>query len=388
MNSSPHSLAVNPINSKIKEMKENQPQILEFGVQAFTLNSYNRYESTLLMRILKYCQKDISEAISSQKKDSQIVFRPNENSEQMRHVKICFSELEPDKTHYSRLTQSLESMAGKSIQVPYYPAPRAIHYRVFPQLFTVSFIMEHRKRYAILHITLEVLRFYLSNVMGYHRIDLNKYFTFSHFATQQVYRFHEAYLSRESSKLSPQFIAQAFSLNANYNSYASVAKNILEPARKEMKQAYDNNTFDMYFRYKALYDESTPNINHDVWADKVLFTFVHRDDEHPQGEKLKELTTVQMRTKAVLKIKWGMDDGVAESLSRRVKYPMIVELSEFFLRINQKVGKRRGHGAEIRNPAAYMCYSLNKFLTEKEEELGIEAKEKSAIEAMEKDLSK
>lgn len=351
-------------------MKENQPQILEFGVQAFTLNSYNRYESTILMRILKYCQKDISEAISSQKKDSQIVFRPIENSEQMRHVKICFSELESNKTHYSRLAQSLESMAGKSIQVPYYPAPRALHYKVFPQLFTVTFVTEHRKRYAILHVTLEVLRFYLSNVMGYHHINLNKYFAFSHFATQQVYRFHEAYLSRRSPKLSPRFIAQAFSLNANYNSYASVAKNILEPARKEMKQAYDANTFDMYFRYKALYDDSTPNSKNDVWADKVLFIFVHRDDEHPQGEKLEELTTVQRRTKAVLKIKWGMDDGAAESLSHRVRYPMIAELSEFFSRINQKVGKRRGHGAGIRNPAAYMWYSLNKFLTEKEEELG------------------
>lgn len=97
---------------------------------------------------------------------------------------------------------------------------------------------------------------------------------------------------------------------------------------------------------------------------------------------------MQMRTKAVLKIRWGMDDGVAESLSHRVKYPMIVELSEFFLRINKKIDKQRGHGAEIRNPAAYMCYSLNKFLTEKEEELGIEAKEKPAMEAMEKDLSK
>lgn len=356
-------------------MTNNQPQILEFGVQAFTLNSYNRYESTILMRIIKCCQKDISEAITSQKEENQIVFRPNENCMQMRHVKICFGELEPNKTHYSRLTQSLESMAGKSIQVPYYPAPRALHYRVFPQLFTVSFTSEHRKRYVILHVALEVLRFYLSNAMGYHRIDLNKYFAFSHFATQQVYRFHEAYLSKHSSKLTPQFIAQAFSLNANYNSYASVAKNILEPARKEMKKAYDANTFDMYFRYKALYDDSDPNSNHDVWADKVLFTFVHRDDEHPQGEKLEELNTVQMRTKAVLKISWGVDDGVAESLSRRVKYPMIAELSEFFLRINQKIDKRRRYGAEIRNPAGYIRTSFEKFLKEKEEELGVSCEE-------------
>lgn len=362
-------------------MTDYQPTILEFGVQVFTLNSYNRYESTILMRIIKHCQKDISEAITSQRNSNQIVFRPNENSVQMRHVKIHLGELEPDKTHYSRLIQSLESMAEKSIQVPYFSAPRALQYMVFPQLFTVSFVMEHRKRYAILHVTLEVLRYYLSNAMGFHRIDLNKYFAFSHFATQQVYRFHEAYLSRKTPKLTPQFISQAFSLNANYNSYASVAKNILEPARKEMKQAYDANTFDMYFRYKALYDDSDPNSSNDVWADKVLFTFVHRDDAHPQGEKLEELTTVQMRTKAVLKIRWGMDDGVAESLSRRVKYPMIAELSEFFLRINQKVEKRRGYGAEIRNPAGYMRTSLNKFLTEKEEELGIETMEKSAIEA-------
>lgn len=41
--------------------------IIEFGVQVFSLTKYSSYQRCILMRIYKYTQKDISDAISSQK---------------------------------------------------------------------------------------------------------------------------------------------------------------------------------------------------------------------------------------------------------------------------------------------------------------------------------
>ena len=62
--------------------------IIEFGVQVFSLTKYSSYQRCILMRIYKYTQKDISDAISSQKNDHLIHFTPAEESEQVRHVKI------------------------------------------------------------------------------------------------------------------------------------------------------------------------------------------------------------------------------------------------------------------------------------------------------------
>ena len=87
--------------------------IIEFGVQVFSLTKYSSYQRCILMRIYKYTQKDISDAISSQKNDHLIHFTSAEESEQVRHVKIPLKRLEPIKSHYSRLRGALQNMATK-----------------------------------------------------------------------------------------------------------------------------------------------------------------------------------------------------------------------------------------------------------------------------------
>lgn len=93
--------------------------IIEFGVQVFSLTKYSSYQRCILMRIYKYTQKDISDAISSQKNDHLIHFTPAEESEQVRHVKIPLKRLEPIKSHYSRLRGALQDMATKLIAIPH-----------------------------------------------------------------------------------------------------------------------------------------------------------------------------------------------------------------------------------------------------------------------------
>lgn len=344
-------------------IKEQQSVILEFGVQTFTLNSYTSYENTILMRILKFCQKDISDAISVQAKEKQLLFYGEEASEQMRHRRIPLVRLEPNKSHYSRLRKSLTDMASKQIGVPYYNISRAMQYAWFPQLFTVSFTKESNRHFVVLHVTLDVLRRYLSIAMGYHRLDLDTYFSFTHFASRQAYRFYYAYFARNGEMLKPEFIAQAFSANGKYASYASVKKDILEPARKELERRYQEGTCEIHFRYKPIYNDETDK---DAWADKVLFTFIHRDDEHPQGEKLRRLTTCQLRVKVVLKTVWGVDENVAVSLSQRIRYTMMPELDEFFRRKTWFADKMEREGKPLRNKGGYMRNAFTAFLDEQE----------------------
>ena len=346
-------------------MEEDQQQsiILEFGVQAFTLHTYTVYEHTVLLRIFKCCQRDISDAITIQAKEKQLIFSREEAAEQMRHRRIPLAKLESNKTHYSRLRHSLTDMAGKQVGIPFYNASRAFQYAWFPQLFTVSFQKENKRDYAVLHIKLAVLRRYLSIAMGYHRLNLATYFSFAHFATRQAYRFYYAYFSRNGEKLKPEFIAQAFSATGNYPSYANVKKNLLDPAVKEMKKAYENGTCEIHFRYKAIYNDEA---NKGIWADNVLFTYIHRDDDHPEGEKLRRLTTCQGRVKVVLKGVWGVDEKVAEQLSQRIRYTMMPELDEFFRRKTWFAARLEREGKALRNKGGYMRKALTDFLDEQE----------------------
>lgn len=344
-------------------LEDQQSSILEFGVQTFTLTKYSNYENTILLRIFKSCQRDISQAITSYKNERQLVFKPDENSEQMRHVKLRLSQLEPNTSHYAYLRQALLAMSTKPVDIPYISPSHAIAYNRFPQLFTVSFLQEGKHAYVVLHVKLEVLRRYLSCDLGYHRINLNTYFSFNNFATQQTYRFYYAHFACRNRYLTPEFIAATFSCRHKSLTFGELKKYVLEPARQEMEKRYQNHLCEIRFRYEpdfGIGNEATGQ------PQRVAFYFVHIDDEHPLGEKLKELEAYQMNVKVTLKVIWGVDDKVAEDLSRRITYPMMGELQTFFAHKTYFKNKMRDKGTPLRSPAGYIRNALEKFLKEKE----------------------
>lgn len=348
-------------------MATNQESILEFWVQAFTLHSYTRYESTMLIRIHKFCQKDISNAITQQKQERHLCFTYEENAEQMRHTRIPLKALEPNRSHYPRAKSALRSMEKKLIYIPKILTSGAMDYAIFPQLFTVSFMRENNREYVVLHTSLDVLKFYLSNKKGYYRLNLTTYFSFRRYATRQAYRFYYAHLGGASKKLTPQFIAATFSVKGDgtYKDYATVKKNLLEPARVEMEKAFRNDTSEIYFRYQPLYQNETKD---GPWCDHVLFTFITREDENPTGEKLVELQAYQTRIKMTLEYVWGVDTKVALELVKRIRYTMMPEMDAFFRHQEWFVKEMERKHTPIRNRGGFMRWKLNSFLKEREGE--------------------
>lgn len=203
---------------------DDEQVILEFGVQTFTLTDYTRYQEMVLMRIIKACQSDISDAITSYKNNNILVFSKEENSEQKRHRRLKLQLLEPDKTHYNQLKKALTEMSSKRIGIPYRQHSTAIQYMWFDRLFKASFCHVGKYDYVDLDIELKVLRYYLSNQMGYHRINLKSYFLFKHFASRQLLRFYNAFFSRTGRTLRLEFISKAFTVKDTYKSYSEVAK--------------------------------------------------------------------------------------------------------------------------------------------------------------------
>ena len=339
--------------------------ILEFGVQTFTLTDYTRYQELVLMRIIKACQKDIADAISSHKKSQCLTFTPDESSEQMRHRRLQLKKLEPQNTHYAQLKLALIEMSQKPILVPYRLPSKAVAYKRFPRLFTASFEREGKYEIVQLDIPLEVLRYYLSNTMGYHRFNLTTYTSLVHFSSRQMLRFYHAFFAQAGRSLRLEFINSVFGIKQKFNTYHSVAKNILEPARKEMELLYQNRLLDIHFKYKPDYglgDDRTQE------PERVKFFFTHIDDEHPQGARLEKLNSYQEQTRVTLKFLWGLDERVAKDFAQRIKYPMLPELSEFFNRESDYRRKMESHGRSIINPAGFIRNALVQFLRKWEEE--------------------
>lgn len=346
--------------------------IIEFGVQVFSLTKYSSYQRCILMRIYKYTQKDISDAISSQKNDHLIHFTPAEESEQVRHVKIPLKRLEPIKSHYSRLRGALQDMATKLIAIPHYTASHAMEYEWFRQLFMVEFSIENHVHYATLHFKLPLLKRFLSNCMGYHRINLDTYFSFKYYSTRQLYRFYYAHFKKGYTYLKPEFLAQTLSAKGNYNSSASARKNLLGPARKEMESMFQNEQCEVYFRYKEIYPDDNPNC---IWAEKVIFTFINRQDIELSESANEQLIGYQTKIKVALTYVWGMDEKAAIQLCKHIQFTMMNELDALFCRKSWFVKRMKSKGTPIRNTAGYIRKSLENFLNEFEEKKSPEGKD-------------
>ncbi len=308
--------------------------------------------------------KDISDAISSRKNDHLIHFTPAEESEQVRHVKIPLKRLEPIKSHYSRLRGALQDMATKLIAIPHYTASHAMEYEWFRQLFMVEFSIESHVHYTTLHFKLPLLKRFLSNCMGYHRINLDTYFSFKYYSTRQLYRFYYAHFKKGYTYLKPEFLAQTLSAKGNYNSSASARKNLTGPARKEMESMFRNEQCEVYFRYKEIYPDDNPNC---IRAEKVIFTFINRQDIELSESANEQLIGYQTKIKVALTYVRGMDEKAAIQLCKHIQFTMMNELDALFSRKSWFVKRMKSKGTPIRNTAGYIRKSLENFLNEFEE---------------------
>lgn len=337
-----------------------ESSILEFSTQSFSLTQYTIYEHTLLLRLFQNTQQDFHDAISQQREQGRIQFTERETTEQMRHRKVALRQLEPNKAHYSRLRLALKNMEKKTISIPYRKGKnQPVMYGTWPQLFTVSFVREGQREYAVFHVGTQLLRHYLSISMGYHRLDLATYFSFKHFATRQIYRFYYSHFALGKTKLKLQFLARALSVNAHYVSYASVAKNLLEPARKEMEAAYRGLSSEVHFRYQL-----SPST--DGTDDDVIFTFGNRQDECPSEDRKAELAGFQTRVKIRLTYEWEVKEEVALDLCSRIRLTMIPELDDFFCRKSWFCREMARKQTPLRNKAGYIVRKLSDFLAELE----------------------
>lgn len=337
--------------------------IFEFGVQAFTATAYSQYQHSIMMRIYKYRQGDIRDAITQQANGGVLKFTPAENAEGMRHVKIPFSKLEPHKGHYPRLQKALEEMQNIPIHVPFKNRSGQLRYGTYPRLFTVTFTTENRQRYATLHLRTDTLFYFLNNSMGYHKIDLKTYFMFNRLSSRQLFRLYQAYFVRGGNKLKPEALANLLCGVDKCKNNSELEHHYLTPAMEELQKAYENGLCDIRFRFHSVFPENFPHLK---WCDKVVFSFIDRRDEHPTAARLSELTDYQAKVKLRLIYLWEVEEKTAVNISSKIRPDMIPDLDTLFEHKLWFAKKRKSEGKPLTNPAGYIVKSLKDFFEQYE----------------------
>lgn len=340
--------------------------IYEFGVQVLSQTRYSRYENKLLMQIYLHLQKDFNEAITQQSRNLPLSFTPAEESERMRHRKIPLRHLEPRKGHYQRAKDALRSMAQKPISIPYYDHNKRLTYASYPCLFKVEFMIEGKQSYVHLAVPIDMLRLYMSNAMGYHKLDLDEMFQFRQNATRQLYRLYHGLFARGYNRLDPRFVAVNLSSSkGNYSNYSALSYSLLAPAQKEMEEAYMAGTSKLRFNYQPIY---APDTTHGKFPEKISFNFITREDDHPTGERRILLDTSVARIRVTLKYGWGVNEKTVDNICERIKVSMIPEIDDLIEHKQWYVQKRIREGKALVNKAGYIVKALGMYLDAKEAE--------------------
>lgn len=342
--------------------------IYELNVQCLSILHYSQYENRLLMMIHKCLQKDIKEAIKSQLSDEKLMkFTPAEAAEGIRHREIPLSKLEPRKGHYTRAKLALIHMSKQGICIPYYKQKYLITYGYFERFFDVDFYKRGQKIIVKFSFSTSLLHYYLSNAMGYHKLDLDTYFSFKRNATRQMYRLYYGHFALSRRNMAAITLANLLSQKSDFKCFGDIDKSLIQPAKTEMDSAYYAGKCGFHFDYsveesnEATTAEDEEQKMQGSLMNKFIFSFYTQEDDHPTGTIKEQLDDRQTRLCFSLKHTWGVNENVANDLSQQLKVWMISELDNMLQKKEWFAKKMRNSKHAIRNEAGYIVNELKKF---------------------------
>lgn len=351
-------------------MRQEENRILELNVQCVTITAYTQYQNKLLMKLLAYFQQDIKDAINQQRKEgvNQLTFKAEEQESGVRHRTLPLSALEPNKGHYSRAKLALQDMAQKKMWIPKYKKKGLMEMINADPLFSVDFEKRGNRIHVNFHFCVETLKHYLSNHLGYHAISLDKLFRFQRNATRQLYRLYLGRFSLGYTIMRCGGLAQLIGCGKRYMHLKSIKAELLDPARKEMKEAFSQGESNIHFDYSLSRNQDSQESH----LKKLIFTFHTAEDEHLMANRQSELIDYQTQLWFLLKNTWGVKDEVARSISQRIKLWMRYEVDDLLKNKQWRVDDLKAKNKPMKNPAGYIVKQLGDFLDEKESKMAQE----------------
>ena len=338
-------------------------QILELNVQSLCITPYVQYENKLLMKLLASFQQDIKDAIAQQREEGvkTVQFTAEELDSGVRHRTLPLAVLEPNKGHYNRTKLALTDMAEKKLWIPF-NNKGILDYVRTPPLFSVDFETRHGRILVNLHFCIDTLRYYLSNQLGYHHINLTTLLSFQRNATLQMYRLYHGSFSLGYTTIRCWKLGQLLGMGKAYPNYKSVKQELLEPACREMEQAFFQKKCDIHFNYAISQNQDRDESN----MKKLVFSFYTAQDDHLSPSREAELIDYQTKLWFRLKNSWGVKDEVAKSMCLRIKIWMRAELDDLMLHKQWFADNMKAKQKPLHNPAGYIVKHLGDFLDKKE----------------------
>lgn len=349
-------------------MEENPKLIFETNVQSLTITTYTQYQNKLLMGIIANEQSDIKEAIFNGCQESHpSQFTPAEMAERMRHREIPLCALEPHKGHHQRARKELMDMSGQGAFIPIEDKNKNITYHHFKQLFKVDFQKKGNKIMVMLDISTDLLYYYNNVKLGWHKLNLDEMLGFRLNATRNMYRLYYGYFAYAKTPMKVVQLGCLLSKKMKFANCAEIIKNLVQPAKEEMENAFYAGKSEIYFDYELAdtkeeqckaTDKQSGNGDADNVSDstqrKIIITFFTKGDDNPTGQQKYDLEQFQAEIKSVLIHAWGVHDKTAIDISSKVKVWMLPTLGALLTNKSLFAKRMRESGKPMLNEAGYI----------------------------------
>jgi len=331
------------------------------GTWGLSYNTYNSAQLLVLLMILKYLQKVITEQVIAQKlRHGNYPKSAEQIARKAIYITMWLKDFSFPPQHYARLRQLLLDMSQQPIAIPFKQGEATLYMR-FPRLFEVKqFAYSKGRPYVHLAFPLGVWDLLMSCDKGYACIDINAVRMMRSEYSRKMYVSMQCWLNRGIADMYPAKVMLLLKGSENaYTCYGELENHVLFIAHQELKRLYDKRIIDDYFDYTPYYKD---NIKHSL-PTHITFKLQKRIYLEGDDETNEELRGLQAQLSVKLRIIYNVRPEKADSMSKRLRLSDVGDLHTWFLHRDDRIRQCKMHNRPM-NPAGYIVNGLNGFFAD------------------------
>lgn len=331
------------------------------GTWGLSYNTYNCAQLLVLLMIIKYLQKVITEQVITQKlHHGNYPKTPEQIARKAVFIAMWLKDFGFIPQHYARLRQTLLDMSRLPIAIPFKQGETTLYMR-FPCLFEVKQFAQSKGRpYVYLAFPLGVWDLLMSCDKGYATLDINAVRMMRSVYSRKMYISMQNWLNRGIADMYPDKVMLLLKGAENaYTHYGELENHVLLVAQQELKRLYDQRIIDEYFDYNAYYKN---NIKVQM-PTHITFKLQKRIYLEADAETNEELKSLQAQLSVKLRVIYNVSAEKADSMSKRLRLSDVGDLHTWFQHRDDRIKQCQMHNRQM-NPAGYIVNGLKGFFTD------------------------
>lgn len=159
------------------------------------------------------------------------------------YFELAYKNIDPEGKNYHLVSQALQSLRAKNISIEY-----------GNRFWVGGLINWAEKKGEIITISLpqRIMPFLTEMALGFTAFSATVAMTLKSIYSQRFYEICSRFKNNKTFSLTPQELKHRFMLPDSYNDYSLLRTRVLEKAKTELKQLFDQDASDLFFDYEEV----------------------------------------------------------------------------------------------------------------------------------------